>query len=323
MTFDFEVNEYETLYGGSTEVQQSAVHLESTATELATQTAQFSEALVHALDEESGGAYSDYTAALEQTVVAINESAQSVQAVHSADQAQPYVEHIQQSSAYADDTVTQIEGVFGQQSDQVQHDNQYVAQQSSYLHTLLSSVSEAASNLFGWWQHATQQRQPVDLHDPQQVQAQDHEQVASRGHWRDMAHAAPQNSVGSLIDPIADPLYAVVGETAGEGIGSTFEANASLFNQVNDTPEDMARAIIAWAEYETGAIQTNPDTSLAARGVGAMLSERNRASILWASYQSLHPDLDLADSPYTQVGAQPSVRQQVFEQNQPLLGPNS
>jgi len=112
---------------------------------------------------------------------------------------------------------------------------------------------------------------------------------------------------------MADPLYAVVGETAGEGIGATFEANRALFDQVNGSPEDMARAVIAWAAYETTAIQTNPATSTATRVAGLAITEAGRANILWTSYRALHQDLALPDSPYDMAGAQRPASQQAYE----------
>jgi hypothetical protein len=107
-----------------------------------------------------------------------------------------------------------------------------------------------------------------------------------------------------------------VGEVAGRGIGATFENNKELFYQVNETPQDMAAAIVQWAAYETTAIQTEPSADLATKVVGAVLSQSDRAALLWSAYKANQPDggESLADDPYEVANMPKPPEDQVYRQ---------
>jgi hypothetical protein len=155
------------------------------------------------------------------------------------------------------------------------------------------------------WKRAVGVRERVDLTDPDEAAALTSEDVGTRGHWRDLAEAAPERSVGAVVNQVADKLYQVVGEVGGKGIGTTFENNKALFHKQNETHQDMAEAIVDWAKYETKAIQTVPEGTAATRLTGLVINEHDRAQILWNTYLSTLPEDERASlnaSPYHEAG---------------------
>lgn len=98
----------------------------------------------------------------------------------------------------------------------------------------------------------------------------------SRLAWLDLVEAAPSGSVAHGLQLIAQPLYELVGEIGGRGMGKTFSDNKTLFYS-DATPAN----VVAWAKYETVTIGTASYTSRFTKVAGMTVSEAGRAWLLW------------------------------------------
>jgi hypothetical protein len=261
-------------------------------------------------------ANTDYADGLRQTAENLNTSAQILFSAQDEDTFREHAAYIEQAATSVGEPVANFESSFDELPENVQSEHREAREHSGTLWGACQVIAEGASAAYGWWQSFVQARDPVDLRDPAQAGQLTQEDINSRGHWRDLANAAPENSVGSLAKTYADRLYPVVGEVAGQGIGATFENNKELFYQVNETPQDMAAAIVQWAAYETTAIQTEPSADLATKVVGAVLSQSDRAALLWSAYKANQPDggESLADDPYEVANMPKPPEDQVYRQ---------
>src|SRR3954451_15841824 len=162
MTFDYEPGEFDLLHtptdtrpvGESPEVQQATEHLVSTAAAAATVCAEVIEnisgLLTQHLDDESHGAFSDYSAQLQSSAEGINQSAANVRAAARIEDVEPYTDYIQQSSAAAVDATTHAEETLRRQPEEILRDHGHLGERTALVRGLFGAVSDAAAGLYGW-----------------------------------------------------------------------------------------------------------------------------------------------------------------------------
>lgn len=103
----------------------------------------------------------------------------------------------------------------------------------------------------------------------------------SRLAWLDLVEAAPSGSVAHGLQLIAAPLYELVGEVGGKGMGKTFSDNKTLFYSAATLAN-----VVAWAKYETFTIGNASYTSCFTKLAGMAISEAGRAWLLWLCHSA-------------------------------------
>lgn len=103
----------------------------------------------------------------------------------------------------------------------------------------------------------------------------------TRRRWLDLIEDAPSGSVAESLKMIGQPLYEIVGEVGGEGIGKTFEDNVEVF--YSDVSLDN---VATWAKYETVQIGSATYTSCFTKIAGKTISEAGRAWLIWLCHSA-------------------------------------